>query len=90
MTGRWTGALVLVLLAAGMTVLKAWRRRRDRQREADRIARLIRPPNYLFTGSDEQLAARTAKRRTAAENIRRRAANVETGSPVSDVLRSIK
>lgn len=50
----------------------------------------IKPPRYSFTGSDEQLAARTRIRRDAADAIRSRAAKVESGAKVGDILRIVK
>lgn len=51
---------------------------------------MIRPPVYRFTGTDEALRKRTEARREAAKAIRARANKVETGAPVSDVLRRVR
>lgn len=54
------------------------------------IDTLIKPPRVLFAGSDEGLRERTDKRRKAADSIRRRAAGLDAGAKVSDVLRAVK
>lgn len=51
---------------------------------------LIKPPRILFAKSDESLRERTWKRRQAADSIRRRAAGLDAGAKVSDVLRAVK
>ena len=53
-------------------------------------ALVIKPPILKYAGSDEGMRDRTAKRREAADKIRQRAAHVETGSKVADVLRMVK
>ncbi len=53
------------------------------------IDTLIKPPREIFTGCDDALRVRTEKRRLAANGLRQRAQRVETGAPVSDVLRMI-
>lgn len=50
----------------------------------------IRPPVYRFTGSDEALAVRTRARRTASDAMRARAARVDGGAKVGDVLRMVR
>jgi hypothetical protein len=50
------------------------------------IDTLIVPPTYRFEKADEALAAKTQKRRDAAEAIRQRASAVETGAAVAKVL----
>ncbi len=60
------------------------------KRPEDKIDDLIKPPRILFTGCDEALRERTAQRRLAAERIRQRAQRVESGSPVSEILRMVK
>lgn len=47
-------------------------------------------PIQKFTGFDPALRDRTATRRQAADKIRTRAAHVETGARVADVLRLVK
>lgn len=47
-------------------------------------------PIQKFTGFDPALRERTAMRRLAAEKIRMKAAHVETGARVADVLRLVK
>lgn len=54
------------------------------------IDTLIVAPVQKYAGVDETLAARTRKRREAAETIRRRADAVETGAAVSKVLMMAK
>ncbi len=61
-----------------------------RPEDDPKLAELIKPPRILFTGCDEGLRERTEKRRQAAERIRQRAQRVESGSPVSDILRMVK
>ena len=50
----------------------------------------LAPPIQKFTGFDPALRERTAARRQAADKIRVRAAHVETGARVADVLRLVK
>lgn len=61
--------------------------RRVFRRRVDPIHGLIKTPRQTFTGSDEALQARTAAKRKAADAIRLRAAKVESGAPVADVLK---
>lgn len=56
----------------------------------DKIDTLIKPVDQRFVGSDEALQARTLLKRKAADTIRRRAAKVESGSTVADVLRMVR
>lgn len=86
---RYLGAAVLIVLAGGMGVL-AWLQRRRERREAAQLAQDKRGHTYRFEGHDEALRLRTEKRRQAAESIRKRASSVESGAPVTDVLRRIK
>ncbi len=55
-----------------------------------KIDALIKAPRVLYVGCDEALRERTAQRRLAAERIRQRAQRVESGSPVSEILRMVK
>lgn len=80
-------AVLALGLLAGLWLLVAYL---ARQAEDDVIDTLIKPVQQRFTGSDEALQARTAKKRQAADSIRRRAAHVESGSQVADVLRMVK
>lgn len=50
----------------------------------------ISKPRYRYLNADEGLRERTAKRRQAADAIRKRAAKVDSGNPVFDVLRMVK
>lgn len=86
---RWV-LVVAVLALPGGLVLAAWLLKRARQDADPWIAAHIKPPSYRWTASDESLRNRTAQRRKAADGIRTRAAKVETGASVSDVLRMIK
>lgn len=47
-------------------------------------------PERRFTGFVPALREQTAKRRAAADSIRRRAARVEAGAPVADVLKLVR
>lgn len=79
------GSLIVIALAIG------WLVRRARQQSVDaEIQALIKTPVHKFTGHDEALWKRTKDRREAAHKIRVRAAKVETGAPVSDILRRVK
>ena len=51
---------------------------------------LIVPPRPLYVGTDESLRERTKARREAAQRIRGRAAQVDSGGAVSELLRRIK
>lgn len=91
---RW---LWLVALPGGSLIVAAvfigrWISRRRRQGEvgAELAQLLIKSPVVRFTGHDEALQQRTRRRRDAANQIRERAAQVESGVPVSDVLRRVK
>jgi hypothetical protein len=50
----------------------------------------IKPPVYRYPVADEALAARTRKRREAADAIHTRAHKVESGTKVADVLKLVK
>jgi len=54
------------------------------------IEKRITRPRYRWEKADEALQQRTAARREAAHRIRTRAAHVESGSPVSELLRRVK
>jgi len=54
------------------------------------IDTLIVPPRIRYEGADEQLAAKTLRRREAAEAIRRRADAVASGAAVYKVLTMAK
>ena len=49
------------------------------------IDTLIKPPRPHYTGADEALQARTQQKRHAADKIRRRASQVESGSAGADL-----
>lgn len=83
-----------LLLLPGGSILFAivWLRRRWIARDAAAIDALIVPPTYGagMTKQNDALRLRTEARRKAADAIRSRAAHVETGASVSDVLRRVK
>jgi hypothetical protein len=54
------------------------------------IDTLIKPPVLRYAGADEGLAAKTMRRRAAADAMRRRADAVATGAAVSKVLAMTK
>lgn len=87
---RWWPLAVLVLIGGLAITAGVWLRRRSLARDLTRVIAEIRPPTYRFTGLDEPLRKRTEAKRKAADAIRSRAALVETGAPVSDVLRLVK
>jgi site-specific recombinase len=70
------------------TLLRAWRRYQVR-RELALVNSLIKAPVQRYSAMDEALRERTAKRRLAAESIRRRSQSVDSGAPVSDTLRIV-
>jgi hypothetical protein len=80
----------LLVLALGL-VLRAWRRRQA-TRDAAQVDALIaaKGARPRFTGHDDRLRVKTHQRREAADRFRRKAAHVESGAPVSDVLRLVK
>jgi hypothetical protein len=86
----WLLLAAIVLPGGGVLLAAVWLRRRWMRRAAAHADCLISAPVRKFDASDEGLRARTLKRRKAADDIRKRAAKVETGAPVSDVLRAVK
>lgn len=59
-----------------------------RYRQIDRkIDTLIGRPEYRYTGFDEGLRELTAKRRTVAEQTKRKAHAIESGTKTEDLLR---
>lgn len=91
---RAIGVFMVVASVIGMVASKAWRRWRAEQdlHEIKKIDALIAKSGYTYKYSqaDEDLRKRTETRRRAAESIRNRAAQVETGAPVAQVLRRVK
>lgn len=91
-----TWPFVLVVLLAlggflvGVYVVARWLRQRATAREVARIDGLIRPPVLKFAKHDDNLRLRTEQRRKAADGLRTRAAHVDSGSSVSDLLRRVK
>ncbi len=83
-------AVALVLPFGSLIALGIWLRRRWLARASDALDAQIKPPRIVYASSDEPLRKRTEARRKAADGIRRRASIVESGSPVSDVLRRVK
>lgn len=57
-------------------------------RADDEIA--ARGYSYRFAGHDDSLRVKTEAKRQAADRMRTRAARVETGSKVSEILRMVK
>ena len=79
------GLAVLVLAVAyGLAILGR------RYGGTDNKLVIPKRPVPRFEGHDEALRLRTEARRKAADGIRRRAASVESGAKVSDVLRVVK
>lgn len=89
---RWLALLAAVVLPGGLVIAAVvWLRRRWlANRAADLLITPLGPQHYRFTGHDEALRLRTEARRKAAAGIRTRANLVESGAPVSDVLRRVK
>lgn len=91
---RWL--LLLGCGSAAVLIIGAVYRRWTQQQPDPALELLIGKPRYMVDASgkrlkhNEGLAARTRLRRTAADAIRQRAAKVESGTPVSDVLRMVK
>jgi len=88
--------LAVAGIALAVVALQAWYRRwRDQQPDPAlddprwKITPLTKE-RYLYLNADETLAVKTGQRRGAASAIRARAARVETGEPVRDVLRMAK
>lgn len=79
------GSAILV----GYALYRLWKRSRTPFIDIE-LQKLIKPPVQKFTGHDEGLARLTRQRREAADKIRIRAAHVETGSKVADVLRIVR
>lgn len=90
----WILAGLALLLPGSTIVLVAfWLRRRLRTRDVDpTIDALIVPPIYGkgMETHDDALRVKTEARRKAADAIRTRAAHVESGAPVKDVLRMVR
>ena len=82
----WVG-LVLACGAAGLGI---WLRCRWLARATAHVESLIRPPVTKFETADDQLRVVTEQRRKAADSLRARAAHVDSGAKVSDVLRIVK
>lgn len=80
-------AVAIVVSGGGLVALAVLLRRRWLAAQQPPV---IAPPRQIFTGHDEGARLRTEARRKAADAIRSRAAHVETGARVSDVLRRIK
>lgn len=77
-------------LSGGALILAHWigkfvfRALRERYGVTDDL--VIPAPIVKFAGFDPTVRERTMKRRQAADDIRKRAAHVETGAPVAKVL----
>lgn len=89
---RWLWLLVVPGGSVIVAVLAVrWLVRRRHQQSIDaELDTLIKPPVRKFDGHDEALAKRTQQRREAADRMRGRAAQVESGAPVSALLRRVK
>jgi len=91
---RWLWLVAVLpgglLLVAGGALYWCWRRRNDKQFVDAHIELLIKPPVRKFAGHDEGLRKRTADKRAAAARMRGRALQVESGAPVSQLLRRVK
>lgn len=81
------GTVIAAVLAIGWLIRRA---NGHRQLSVDEELALIKTPKPLFVGHDEALAKRTMERRKAADKIRVRASHIESGAPVSDVLRMVR
>lgn len=81
--------LVLATLGGALLVIAPWvvARLGRRYGQDDVIETAIKAPTYRHVGADEGLQARSRQRRDAADRIRARAAAVESGAKVADVLR---
>jgi hypothetical protein len=82
-------AAAIIVPGGAIVALVVWLRRRWLARAAARLNAQIKPPRPIYTAHDDSLRRRTVARRKAADGIRQRAVRVETGSPVSDVLRLV-
>ena len=68
-----------------MTWFSFFRRRRD-----PLIDSLIKPPTYVYTGHQEDLAVTARQRRARAETIRREALLVDTRDDMRSKLTRVK
>lgn len=84
--------LALALLGLILLILTPWiiARLGRRYGSDDLVIPPLSKERYLYLNADESLRERTAKKRQAADVIRTRAAKVESGSPVSEILRRVK
>jgi hypothetical protein len=83
---------VAVIVPGGLVVLAviAFLRRRIEPGPDPWLEARITPPKYRWNKADEGVRQRTTARRDAADRMRSRAAHVESGSAVSDLLRRVK
>lgn len=85
----WVYVAAVILPGGCLLLLAYWIRRRLRDAEDPMLAGKIVPPVVKFAGHDDALRVRTIARRKAADAIRTRAGHIESGAPVSDVLRLV-
>ncbi len=83
---------LIALLVSGLILAGLRRRRRVAWHEADTLAARIVPPVYKpgMTMMDDRLRVRSLARRQAADSLKARARHVDSGSPVSQILRRVK
>lgn len=80
----WLGLLLALLVPGGCLLLAGYAVQKLAARQADPALAIV-PPVKKFAGFDPALRDRTAARRNAAQQIRSRAAVLESGSkPASD------
>ncbi len=82
LVGGLTAAAIVTVLGV-MVIVKLARRF-----GTDEVA--IAAPVQKFTGHDELLAQRTTRKRAAAQDIRKRAARVESGGASGDGFRVVQ
>jgi len=94
---KWVALVAFVLVVPGglVVTLAAWwhqRRRKQASYELSYINTriLLNAAQPRFEGHDDALRIRTERRREAANKMRTRAAKVESGEPVSDLLAMVK
>ncbi len=76
------GVIGFVLVAALVEWRRRWLARADALPD-----QLIKPPKLKFEGADESLQARAEERRANAEEMRRRAALIESGGVSLSVVK---
>jgi hypothetical protein len=91
MTRAQMGLLAVLALVSALVALTSWRRSVREREEVQRLKKLIQRPIYReeFRKADERLPARAAEWRTRAEELRRKAAQLESGQPETCILRVV-